>query len=233
MSAFREGGDRRVAGRVAGPFTEAGVLSVVRCCRLSCSSDVTAGSVAEARFCSSGNFESTYEGIESVSHFSKRSEGPVAVFWISIGRGVREVGERCFSELNSLVGVTLGASCKVERICAEAFGRTSIESLSIPNSVVELGERCFWKCKSLRSVSFGASSKLERICAETFSGTRIESLSIPDSVVELGKECFDDCQSLRNVIFGASSKLERICAYAFYGTNIESLSIPDSVVALM
>ena len=126
-----------------------------------------------------------------------------------------------------------GASSRVERICADAFRDTSIESLSIPDSVVELGEGCFYGCKSLRSVIFGASSRVERICADAFCGTSIESLSIPDSVVELGKKCFYGCKSLRSVIFGASSRVERICAEAFCGTSIESLSIPDSVVALM
>ena len=72
-----------------------------------------------------------------------------------------------------------------ERICADAFCYTSIESLSIPDSVVELGKKCFYGCKSLRSVIFGASSRVERICAEAFRKTSIESLSIPDSVVAL------------------------------------------------
>ena len=191
MSALREGGDRGGSEPMAGPFAKTEVLGAVRCGCLSCSSDAKVNgpsadsSVVEARFGPSSNFESTCEDIESVSHFSKDPEGLVDVLWISIGRCVREVRARLFFERECLVGVTLGASSMVERICAGAFCRTSIESLYIPDSVVELGETCFHGCESLGSVLFGASSKLERICAGAFSETSIESLSIPDGVVDL------------------------------------------------
>ena len=116
---------------------------------------------------------------------SKRGEGIADVFLIYHRTSFREVRERCFYEFTSLRGVIFGASSRVERICAYAFCRTSIESLSIPDSVVDLGERCFYECTSLRRVIFGAASNLERICAGAFYGTSIESLSIPDSVVAL------------------------------------------------
>ena len=237
MLALREGGDQR-GGPASGPFAEIDPLCVVRCVHLSCSSDSTANAHAdesssvEARFGQSGNFESPHEAVECVSYFPKRSAGLADVVWACVARRVREVRERGFCGCKSLVGVTFGASSKLERICAEAFYETNIESLSIPDSVVELGERCFRGCKSLRCVIFGASSKLERICAEAFYETSIESLFIPDSVVELGERCCCECKSLRSVTFGASSNLERICAEAFRGTSIELLSIPGSVVDL-
>ena len=238
MSAIPEGGDLSEIGSVSGTFAKIGPLGVVHCDHLSCSTEAKANapsvesSVVEARFGPSSNFKLSYESVEIVSHFSKCSEGFVDVLWVCIGTCVREVRERCFSERESLVGVTFCGSSKLERICAYAFSETSVESLSIPESVVELGEGCFSGCKGLRSVIFGASSKLERICGYAFCGTSVESLSIPESVVELGKRCFYRCKGLRSVIFGASSKLERIWADAFSDTSVESLSIPESVVTL-
>ena len=206
MSALREGGSGRDGGPVSGPFAEIDLLGVVPCDCLSCSTEVKANvpsvesSVVDVRFGS----------VESLRHFSKRSEGFEDVVWISVATCVREVCEWYFGECESLRIVIFGASSKLERICDSAFCETSIESLSIPDSVVELGKGCFYDCMSLRIVIFGALSKLERICSEAFGNTSIESLSLPDSVVELGKRCFYDCKSLRNVDFGASSKLERI-----------------------
>ena len=39
-------------------------------------------------------------------------------------------------------GVVFGVASKFERICAEAFYPTRIESVSIPDCVVDLGKRC-------------------------------------------------------------------------------------------
>ena len=236
MSVLREGRDQREGEPVSGPFAEMEPLSVVHCVCLSCSSDFTANtpwdesSVVEARFGPSGNFEPPHESVESVSYFSKRSNAVVDDFWICIARCVRGVRERCFFECKSLVGVTFGASSKLERICAEAFSGTSIASLSIPDGVVELGERCFSWCNSLRSVTFGASSKLERICAYAFRETSIESLSIPDGVVELGERCFSGCNSIRSVRFGVLSSLQRIGSLCFAMSGLRSLDMPGSVV---
>ena len=114
-------------------------------------------------------------------------------------------------------------SSKLERICAGAFSRTSIESLSIPDGVVELSDGCFYECESLRSVLFGASSKLERICYGAFSRTSIESLSIPDGVVELGGQCSLERLRLCKVVFGVAVLLERVDKMTFSFPSIETV----------
>ena len=112
MSALREGGDQLKGGPVSGPFAEQYPLCVVRCVRLSCSSDVTANdpsdesSSLEARFGPYGNFESPHDAVESVIHFPKRSEWFAVV--VCIARCVREVRGRCFCECQSLVGNPAG-----------------------------------------------------------------------------------------------------------------------------
>ena len=191
MSALPEGGDQRKGWPVAGPFAKTEFIEAVGSGVSVLSTDVSANapcaasSVVEACFGRRGDFESSSERVESVRFLSKRGEGIADVFLIYHRTSFREVRERCFYEFTSLRGVIFGASSRVERICAYAFCRTSIESLSIPDSVVDLGERCFYECTSLRRVIFGAASNLERICAGAFYGTSIESLSIPDSVVAL------------------------------------------------
>ena len=249
MNSLPEDGNVREGGPVSGPFAKPEILRVVHGSCLPPSADAASNvpsgesCVVEASFGPNGNFESTvlcgnlhvycvYETLEGVSDLSERPNDVRHLLWISIPRNAHEVCARCFYHCQNLVGVTFGASSKVERICAEVFCGTSIASLSIPDSVIELGERCFCGCRSLQCVTFGASSKLERICAEAFYGTEIESLSIPDSVIELGEKCCCECVNLHSVTFSVSSKLERVCARAFCQSNVVSLFIPDSVVEL-
>ena len=125
MSTLREGGSWRDGGPVSGPFAEIDLLGVAHCHRLSCSTEVK----ANVPSVESSGVEVRFGSVESVRHFSRRSEGFCEVLWVSVA---------CFYECESLRSVDFGASSKLERICAEAFGKTRIESLSIPDSVVNL-----------------------------------------------------------------------------------------------
>ena len=152
MSALPEGGDWRDGGPVPSPFAKTELLRVVHCRHLSCPTDATAGSVVEVRFGPSGNVKRTCETVESVRHFSKRSEGIMDVLRICIASNARavcerclyarnsavELGEECFYERKNLRGVSFGRSSKLERICVYAFSGTSIESLSIPDGAADL-----------------------------------------------------------------------------------------------
>ena len=204
-----EGEDKRKGGPASGPFDKTELLRVVHCDRFSCSTDVTVRSALETRVRPGDNFEWTCETVESVSLFSSRSEGFADVLCLFIATSVHVVCERCFYGCGSLRSVIFGASSMVERICAEAFRESSVESLSIPDSVVELGERCFRECKSLRSVIFGASSRVERICAEAFCDTSIESLSIPYGAVYLIGDKF--------TIFEQTEKLKALPSFEMTG----------------
>ena len=55
---------------------------------------------------------------------------------ISIPESVRELPKACFSGWESLRSVRFGSSSKLERICAEAFVGTSLESVH--------SRQCYW-----------------------------------------------------------------------------------------
>ena len=152
------------------------------------------------------------------------------IIQIAIPDSVVELSKLCFCHCN-VQCVTFGASSRLERICAEAFLFTKLESVVIPDSVVELDDQCF-QYSNLRRITFGALSGLERIGAYALANTWIESVTIPDSVVEIDDSSFHQNDDLRLVTFGAWSRLERIGPDAFGNASLESVAIPDSVVDL-
>ena len=169
MSSLAEGGDLRSSVLASSPFASTECLQVTSSCVLSCATEVTASDASEeaylvtTHFGPCVNFESTsscgardvycvYEPRASGIHLSNSGSGFTRVQVVSIPNCVCEVDAMCFSACDSLKCVSFGASSKLERICAEAFCETSLESMSIPDSVVELREKCFCECKSLRRV---------------------------------------------------------------------------------
>ncbi|RAW47460.1 leucine-rich repeat domain-containing protein, partial [Metamycoplasma hominis] len=83
---------------------------------------------------------------------------------VTIPSSVKEIGESAFSGCKYLKEVTLNEG--LEKIGAEAFERTNIESITIPGLVKEIGERAFYGCIYLWEVILNEG--LEKIGAEAF-----------------------------------------------------------------
>ena len=157
---------------MSGPFAETEPLCVVRCVRLSCSSDVTTNSpdessAVEARF---GNFESPHEAVESVHHFPKRSEWFAVV--VCIARCVREVRGRCFCECQSLVGNPAGhGHAFVHKPRTTLVNHSCLLELprNIPASPVIRAITCSPTCRCY----LWCIIQVERICAYAFYETGI------------------------------------------------------------
>ncbi|QKX41078.1 leucine-rich repeat domain-containing protein [Metamycoplasma hominis] len=123
---------------------------------------------------------------------------------VTIPSSVKEIGESAFSDCKNLEEVSLNEG--LEKIGAEAFSNTNIESIIIPDSVKEIGQRAFSSCINLEEVSLNEG--LEKIGAEAFSNTNIESIIIPDSVKEIGRRAFSNCKNLKEVTYnGDASKI--------------------------
>ncbi|QKX39421.1 leucine-rich repeat domain-containing protein [Metamycoplasma hominis] len=106
---------------------------------------------------------------------------------VTIPSSVKEIGEGAFSGCENLKEVTLNEG--LEKIGAEAFYKTNIESITIPSSVKEIGERAFHGCTNLNEAILNEG--LEKIGVEAFRYTKIGIITIPGSVKEIGNWAFD------------------------------------------
>ena len=161
MSSLPEGGDLRESGLASTLFENTESLRVSYSSLVSCSTAVKTNDpsdefyIVEVHSGSCEDFESTlasqsgptycvYDSTVDLQQWSSRVEGRNVCSAVSIPSCVCEVPVTCFRKCKSLRSVNFASPSKIERICAEALLRTSIESLSIPDSVVELCERCFF-----------------------------------------------------------------------------------------
>ena len=137
--------------------------------------------------------------------------------------------------------MAFGASSTLQRISAEAFLGTSIESVSIPDSVVDLGDKCFDQCEELRHVTLGLLSNLERIGDFCFARSCLASFRFPCSVVRVGGGVFNPCCVNCEVSCSDSSwlivrdfllfdRFSRVCSGCV--CLVRDVSIPSSVCEL-
>ncbi|AKJ52510.1 leucine-rich repeat protein [Metamycoplasma hominis] len=142
---------------------------------------------------------------------------------VTIPDSVKEICKGAFYGCKNLKEVILNEG--LEKIGAEAFKYTNIESITIPGSVKEIGERAFFGCQNLNEVILNEG--LEKIGAEAFYHTSIESITIPGSVKEIDESTLSGCENLGEVVLNEG--LERIGDYAFRYAKILSITIPGSV----
>ena len=126
--------------------------------------------------------------IESITHgYDGRSR-----FWdcnnlqsVTIGNGVKEIGDSAFRNCSNLKSVTIPNS--VTKIGDSAFKKCwSLQNITIPNSVTTIGEWAFQYCSNLKSVT------------------------IPKSVTTLGGGAFRDCDNLKEVRLPKEIKMEYV-----------------------
>ena len=171
---------------------------------------------------------------------------------ITIGNGVKTIGECAFADCKSMASITIPNS--VTSIGWAAFHNcSSLTSVIIPNSVTFIGGGAFYGCSGLISIEIPSSvktisggifancSKLSSLTIpnsvtcindEAFRGCKeLVSLVIPDSVTSIGNRVFYNCSGLTSVIIG--NRVDSIGDYAFAGcSNLTHVSIPNSVISI-
>ena len=140
--------------------------------------------------------------------------GNVTIPSVITGLPVTVIGDRAFSSLASLTGITIPSS--VTNIGDAAFGQCNLTNVIIPDSVTYLGDAAFFACTSLASLTIGNGFTTirgggGRGMYGTFMGCNsLTRVTIPDSVtnisdgeVHLGGSlgAFYGC-GLTNVIIG-------------------------------
>ena len=133
-----------------------------------------------------------------------------AVTSVKLPASVTYVGERAFSNCDSLAELDLGST---EIIGALAFSKCiSLKELTLPATVKEVGDFAFF-CAGIEKINF--SEGLERIGACAFYRLEgLSSLSLPASLEYIGENAFRDCVRLGSVIMRGD--IGYIGPHAFY-----------------
>lgn len=134
----------------------------------------------------------------------------VAVTSVKLPASVIYVGERAFSNCDSLAELDLGST---EFIGPLAFSKCiSLKELTLPATVKEVGDFAFF-CAGIEKINF--SEGLKRIGACAFYRLEgLSSLSLPASLEYIGENAFRDCVRLGSVIM--CGEIGYIGPHAFY-----------------
>ena len=133
-----------------------------------------------------------------------------AVTSVKLPASVTYVGERAFSNCDSLAQLDLGGT---EIIGPLAFSKCiSLKELTLPATVKEVGDFAFFRA-GIEKINF--SEGLERIGACAFYRLEgLSSLSLPASLKYIGENAFRDCVRLGSVIM--RGEIGYIGPHAFY-----------------
>lgn len=139
---------------------------------------------------------------------------------------VVEIASEAFMGKSEITMVSLGAGVKV--IGERAFVGTGITEIVIPPSVEEIKSEAFCNLEGLESLVFGVNSNLKTIGEKAFYGVGVQTVSIPKSTTTINKEAFR-ASSVKNLLFSDNSSLFSIGEKAFYETKIEVMNLPDGL----
>lgn len=106
---------------------------------------------------------------------------------LDIGNNVKEIGERAFYGMKSLIKINFGTNIKT--IGKEAFSNcTQITNIIIPEKVTLIGESAFEECTSLYNIFIG--NNVETIEDRAFFNNQASNIDLGTSVKYIGKAAF-------------------------------------------
>lgn len=176
--------------------------------------------------------ESTGSSAEDVPPWTYADEDDDGEFdeirYITIGAGVRSIGECAFADLSDVVSVSMADS--VSTIGDNAFADcVSLSKVTLSQGLTMIGKDAFADCCELSAVTLPDS--VQTIGEYAFSGTSLSSITIPDGVQAVEQSTFLDCESLETVNLPES--VTSIGIDAFSGCILLSnFTIPSAVTSI-
>ena len=114
---------------------------------------------------------------------------------VTIEEGVREIGNKAFSECTSLQSVALPST--IDNIEDYAFSSCrSLTDINLPDKLTVLKIGIFNSCSSLKDVVLPSS--LTTIENAVFRGCALVDIEIPENIISIGSNAFN-CESLASV----------------------------------
>jgi hypothetical protein len=106
---------------------------------------------------------------------------------LQIPATVTHIEEYCFTESESLSGITFSQSTSLIQIGAFAFFGATVMSIILPPSVEIVGGSSFENCRLLASFEIDPAGALSRIEKKAFRHSKLESLVLPRKLSSLNK----------------------------------------------
>ena len=148
--------------------------------------------------------------------------------WVSIGKGVKSIGEDAFGWCKNLENVKVHPENQYYKCVDDSLytmdgtelikhpANVTTAAITIPDGTIKICNSAFVGNKYLEKVVIPDS--VTRIGYAAFSDCEnLTSVTIPDSVTSIGEYAFSDCESLTSVTIGNS--VTSIDSYAFYGCD--------------
>lgn len=154
-----------------------------------------------------------HNGLPVTSVADSAFAGSNNVTSVTIGKNIRSIGVRAFSNCSFLNEIVFAEDGALESVAQSAFQScTALASVAIPDTVTSLGPSAFAYCRGLEEVSLPDS--LSNIGAGAFLGcVALKEITVPKSVRSIGTRAFSDCVGLTRVRIDSSSAI--IGEYAF------------------
>ena len=167
----------------------------------------------------------------SVTNISSAFQGCYGLTGITIGSGIRDIGEDAFSGCTNLRTVNFTSDCNISSIEAYAFYNCdALTNITIPQQVGYIGYQAFYDCNNLSTVTFEADCILTEISEEAFYGCNaLEGIIIPKYVEYIYDYAFAECSNLAYLTFEEGSQIQFIYDNAFIYTNLTSITIPNTL----
>ena len=137
---------------------------------------------------------------ENASGAFSIQEGKEAVtFDLTIGDGVKEIPQYCFSD-SRVKAIVFAANSRCKKIAKGAFAYCrKLESCELPNSVTEIGE---WAFYHTACTSFTIPDGVARLEEQTFGyNTNLTSVTLGSGLVSIDRFAFASCDNLASVNF--------------------------------
>ena len=150
---------------------------------------------------------------------------------INIGKNVKSIGDYAFQSNTGVTTVNINSGVSNLTIGQKAFSNLdSLRSVTLPKGIVSMGQEALANCDSLHTILFDDESVITAIPDYCFyNDINLQILTLPNSVQTIGNGAFYNCKNLREITFGTGLDNNGFADdyYLFYYcSNMEKMTLP-------